>query len=413
MEGESLKFLVVGAGGQGAPCASVLSRDKDVSEEVLADIDLDLAEKVKDKIKSDKVTVKRVDAGKISDLVKVAAGVDAIINLTLPRFNFNILKTALKSGTHYVDTALGEPIWRQLIQHKPLELNDEFKEASLTALIACGGSPGVTNVLTRYICDKLDRVDEICFRFGGKRIEKLDDFAGAWDPGWCPEVALQDYVDDAIIFENGEYKRHPPLSGCEEYNFPNPVGPVLISFHAHEEPVTLPRFLEKGVRYVDFKYTVDRLAWALIRLGFASGERIEVKGVRVTPREVLLKLARPPVSDFLTENESAVRLPLKYAFAEVMEVRGEKSREEITYKTTCLHQPTVEERMELYRRFGTTNIYVAIPAIVGAKMCIEGETEKGVIAPERLDPTKFLRRMADMGTPVKFREMVSKTVSIS
>ena len=38
-----MKFLVVGAGGQGAPCASILSKDPEVSEIVLADINLELA----------------------------------------------------------------------------------------------------------------------------------------------------------------------------------------------------------------------------------------------------------------------------------------------------------------------------------------------------------------------------------
>jgi saccharopine dehydrogenase-like NADP-dependent oxidoreductase len=104
---------------------------------------------------------------------------------------------------------------------------------------------------------------------------------------------------------------------------------------------------------------------------------------------------------------------LEYAFAEVMEVEGEKSREKVTYKVTLIHQQTAEERLEMYRRFGTANIYVSIPAIVGAKMCIEGEADKGVIAPERLSPTEFLRRMTNMGAPMKFHEMVSKTVSVS
>jgi len=33
------KVLIVGAGAQGGPCASILARDKDVSEIVLSDID--------------------------------------------------------------------------------------------------------------------------------------------------------------------------------------------------------------------------------------------------------------------------------------------------------------------------------------------------------------------------------------
>lgn len=43
------RLLIVGAGGQGAPCASILIRDKDVSEIVLSDINLDLVNKVKNK----------------------------------------------------------------------------------------------------------------------------------------------------------------------------------------------------------------------------------------------------------------------------------------------------------------------------------------------------------------------------
>ncbi|MGD8507194.1 MAG: saccharopine dehydrogenase NADP-binding domain-containing protein, partial [Candidatus Bathyarchaeota archaeon] len=144
-----MKVLVVGAGGQGAPCASILSRDPEVSEIVLADINLELAKKVAGKIGSDKIATLRVDAGNLEDLLKASKGVNAIINLTLPRFNVNTMEAALKSGAHYVDTALGNLIWRQLIEKKPLKFDDDFKEAGLTAVIGCGGSPGTTSVLIR------------------------------------------------------------------------------------------------------------------------------------------------------------------------------------------------------------------------------------------------------------------------
>jgi len=38
--------------------------------------------------------------------------------------------------------------------------------------------------------------------------------------------------------------------------------------------------------------------------------------------------------------------------------------------------------------------------------------EGGVIGPECLDPIKFLKRMADMGRPVKFHGTLSKEISI-
>ena len=149
------KVLIVGAGAQGGPCASILSRDKDVSEIVLGDIDFELANEVKHKIKSDKITVVKLDAGKVEDIRSAARGADVIINLTLIRFNANVMQAAAESGAHYVDSASGEPFWTQLIEGQPLEFDDEFRKAGLTALIACGGTPGLTNILIRYTCGKL------------------------------------------------------------------------------------------------------------------------------------------------------------------------------------------------------------------------------------------------------------------
>jgi len=46
------KVLIVGAGAPGGPCASILSRQQDVSEIVLGDIDVGLATRVQEKIKN-------------------------------------------------------------------------------------------------------------------------------------------------------------------------------------------------------------------------------------------------------------------------------------------------------------------------------------------------------------------------
>jgi saccharopine dehydrogenase (NAD+, L-lysine-forming) len=409
-----LKFLVVGAGGQGAPCASILSRDSEVSEIVLADIDLELAEKVSKKIGNDKITTMRVDAGNLKDLLKAAKGVDAIINLTLPRFNLNIMEAALKSGAHYVDSATGPTTWRQLIEKKPLEFDEELKKAGLTAVIACGGTPGVTNVLIRYVCDKLDSVDKIRLVIGGKPLKESEEVVEAWDPGWCPSVAIDDYAEAPVVFEDGEYKRYPPFSGVEEYKFPDPVGPQLVSRHSHEESITLPRFIGKGIRYADFKYPVDIVAGALVKLGFASYDPMEVKGVKVAPRDVLLSLVRRPVNNFLTEDESTVVTPPEYIWSMVIEIEGEKAGDKVKYTLTQgSTEDSVDEKLKMFRRLGTTRVFVAAPAIVGAKMSIEGDAERGVIAPECFDPIKFLKMMADMGVSVKFQETVSKSVSIS
>ena len=409
-----LKFLIVGSGGQGAPCASILSKDSEVSEIVLADIDLELAKKVAKKIGSDKITTMRVDAGNFNDLLKVAKGVDALINLTLPQFNSNIKEAAVKSGAHYVDTAFDETTWNQLVENKPLEFDEDFKKAGLTAVIGCGGSPGTYNVLVRYACDKLDSVDKIRCVVGGKPLKESKEVVKAWYPGWSPEVAIDDYAAEPIIFEDGKYKRYPPFSGLEEYMFPDPVGPQLVTRHSHEEPLTLPRFIGKGIRYVDFRYPLDIIAGALVKLGFQSYDPIEVKGVKVAPRDVLLRLVRRPVNDFFTEDESTVVNPPKYLWCTVIEIEGKKAGDKVKYTLTQGNtEDSADEKLKMFRRLGTTGVFVAAPAIVGAKMSIKGDAEKGVIAPECLNPIKFLKMMADMGVPMKFQETVSRNVTIT
>jgi len=73
------KVLIVGDRAQGAPRASILSKDRDVAEIVLGDIDIDLANKVKEKIKSSEITAVKLDAGKIKDIERAANGADVVV----------------------------------------------------------------------------------------------------------------------------------------------------------------------------------------------------------------------------------------------------------------------------------------------------------------------------------------------
>jgi len=403
------KVLIVGAGGQGGPCASILSRDKDISKIVLGDIDLDLANKVKNKINSDKVTAIKLDAGKVEDIERAAKGVDVVINLTLCRFNANIMKAAVASGAHYVDTASGEPLWSQFLENKPLEFDDDYKKAGLTALICSGGSAGVTNVLTRYVCDKLDHVEAIHIKVSHKTIKETGDTIKTWQPTWCPEIALGDYAHESTAFVDGKYTVCPPFSGCEKYDFPDPVGSLVVYHHAHEEPVTMPHFIGKGLKHVDFKYPIDPVAGALVKMGFASHEPIDVKGSKVAPIDVLMKLIQPPVDTFLAEDETNAGIFPDSVHPYLLEISGESKGKNVTYKLwwSSYLFDTAEEKSHLYKIFGTSKVGVALPAVVGAKMCMEGSADKGVISSECLDPTRFMGIMAAMDAPLKFNEICS------
>jgi saccharopine dehydrogenase-like NADP-dependent oxidoreductase len=405
------KILIIGAGGQGGPCASILSKVEDVSEIRLGDINAELADKVAEKIGSSKVKPFKLDASRKEDIAKAADGVDVVINLTLIDFNDTILAAALESGCHYVDTACDYSYLRQMVDGSPLKFDGEFKEIGKTALMGCGAMPGMSNVLIRYLCDQLDEVDKIYLRCGYTDFGEPAEVVSAWDPGWSPEIALADFAEPPMIFENGRYTEVPIFSRAENYDFPEPFGRILIASHSHEEPYTLPYYIGKGVKEVDFKYPVDPLAGAFVKMGFADENEIDVKGVKVVPRDVLMKLVPRPANSFLDENEAGIEASGDYGWIMEFTVDGFKDGEKRSHCLADIIVVDKKTRRNLFRSFGTSHIGVAMPAVVGAGMCLEGDTDTGVISSECLEPAIFFKKMAAMGLPLSFEEKITKQIS--
>jgi saccharopine dehydrogenase-like NADP-dependent oxidoreductase len=417
-----MRILLIGAGAQGGPCASILSRDPDISEIIIGDIDIELIEKVKDKIASPKITAQKLDAGDIKEVEKAAQGVDVIITLALTAFNDNIMKAALKVGAHYIDTSFGEGslmdicerdnILSQIIENRPISLDHEFKEAGLTAIAGCGASPGVVNVLARYLADKLDVVDAIRIRIGRKNTTPPSDVIAAWQPSWSPFRALWGYAVEPTIFEDGNYKKYPIYSGYEEYHFSESTDMIPLVYHQHQEPITLPHFIGKGIQYCDFKYTIDKNAGTLIKSGFASADPVEVRGVKVAPIDLLMKITPKPVDSFFSETSETAGQPIPIAVHTAVEVSGKHIGQIVDYKITfpITMYSTPQEKLALFNKFGATNIYVSLPAVIGAKMCMNENTPRGVIAAECLEPKVFLKMLCDTVGHMVFKESCVKNM---
>jgi saccharopine dehydrogenase-like NADP-dependent oxidoreductase len=407
------KVLIVGAGAQGGPCASILSRDDSISEIRVADIDLELAQAVQKKIGGSKIKAMQLDASNLEAVTKAAEGVDIIINLTIMDFNDIIIQAALANKIHYIDTAQNDTYLDQMMENKhPLDQEEEFKSIGKTALLGCGAAPGITNVTVRYICDQMEEVEKIYIRLGVKYLETGDDVVHGWNPGWSPVGALMDYAERPCVYKNGEYTRVPIFSRAEEYTFPEPVGKSLISSHSHEEPYTLPYYIKKGLKEVDFKYPVDPIAGALVKMGFGDEEEIEVRGNKMYPIEVLMQMV-PRVADaFLEETEETIKEGGDTEGVLEVKVDGVMMGRKVTY-AAWLENSSVDPAINqyLYETFGTTQIIIPLPASAGAKMCLNGMTDPGVISSECLNPEKFFKVMADMGLPMTLREQITSEKS--
>lgn len=398
-----MKVLIVGAGGQGGPCASILSRDEKVDEIRLADIDQSVAERVALKVGSGKIKPGAVNATVAEEVAKAAQGADVVLDFVMPWMASYVMKGALKAGANYVNSAFDTPFWDELqAGRRPLTLDKEFAGAGLTALLGCGMAPGFVNVIARLYCDKLDEVESIKIRLGKKKIGggAYDDCIKPWNPGWAPLQALKDCNDSAVCFEGGKHKRVPPYSGIEEWQFPEPLGRMTVTHHSHEEPYSLPSGIGKGIKYCDFKYFLHPQPAALVALGLASDEEVDVKGVKVKPIDLVAAVFPKPGNAFLGEDPAnfSVNDAHNYVIMDV-EVKGKKDGKE---KTWLAHLPNMNvPGQAIYDLFGTSLVNVALPAVTGARQIAEGGY-KGVIFAEQLDPGRFLELLTGTGYPYKW-----------
>jgi len=402
-----MKICIVGAGAQGSVTAKILLEDSKIDKVVLSDINTQLLQRIAGEIDNSRLTTERVDAGNPDELARVLKGADVAINATLPRYNLNIFYTALNSGANYVDFAEDWPLREKFLQQ--LGTSDRWKKAGLTAVKHQGITPGVTNVLARYAADRLDKVEEIHIKSWWK--PGKEETVPSWNPGWSVETALLEWTAHPIVYENGGYKTYPPFSGFETHTFPEPIGPRTLCWVEHEEVVTLPHFTNKGVKNVDIKMTPDIIAGILIKMGLADTKPIEVKGAKVKPLEVLLKLTKPAIEE-IEEMDKVLGVP-EIVESEVysciaVQVVGEeagKRVEEYVYLNT-----SGADLSEWLKRYGTMNGFVPIPAAATAKMLAKGEIQaKGVITPECLEPEPFMRKLEEMGMG-SFREITRKQV---
>lgn len=381
-----MRFLIIGVGAVGQVIAAHLAQDPEVSKVVLSDIALDRAKSIADGLKSKKASAIKVDAGDRNDLTKAIKQVDVVINATLPRYNLLIMDVALKNNLHYLDLASDIPY--DSVRNQ-LSLSDRWKDADLTAIMGLGCDPGISNLLARHLADKMDHVEEIRVRDGDNGVSKEYAFPCLFSP----EVLIDEVLNRPEIFKDGVLRRQSPLSGEEVYQFPEPVGPLTVYFVDHEEPETFSRFIDKGIHYADFKLALSpeivQMLKILKQLNLTSKKPIEVKGVKIAPKDVLLSLLPKPA-----DLAGKVR-GYSCIAVEVTGLKASKPVRTLAYAYMS-HQ-------EAFRKYGVTaTAYLTgTPPAIGAVMLAKGNIKtRGVIPPECLQPKPLLAEIAKKGIKV-------------
>lgn len=177
-----------------------------------------------------------VDARDPASLGRALEGAGVVVNAADYRLNLDVMRGALGAGAHYVD--LGGLFH---VTREQLELDSEFREAGLTAVLGLGSAPGKTNLLAAAAARRLGRDPASMEIWAATR-----DPAAANHPFPAP-YSVQTLRDELqmrpVVLRDGELEEVEPLSGEAERVFPEPVGRAKGIFTLHSELATLPSSL--------------------------------------------------------------------------------------------------------------------------------------------------------------------------
>ena len=269
-----MRAAILGAGGIVAPAiVRDLAESVEVDELLLLDLDEDRARKAAEAHGGEKARAAAVDA-RSGGLGSALAGADVLVNAASYRVNLHAMRAALEAGCHYVD--LGGLYW---VTGEQLELDSEFREAGLLALLGMGSSPGKTNVMALQAARQLgagpERIDVLA---AGR---DLDPPTGPSFP-YSPRTLVDELTLAPVVLRSGEAVELEPLTDGGELDFPAPVGRGATIYTLHSEVRTFPASF--GCASCSFRLSLSPTVLEHVRSLIGAGEEeVEAAAREATP----------------------------------------------------------------------------------------------------------------------------------
>jgi lysine 6-dehydrogenase len=368
-----MKALVLGGTGRmGQGVSRDLIKQEQIGKVILGDILTDpgrLQEKLRT---SEKVSLMRIDVNDHKALVRAIREADVAINCAGPFYKtaVAVARAAVEAKVNYIDICDDYEATDILFAS---DIDQAAREAGITVLTGMGSDPGTNNVIVKYYANQLDRVDEIALFW----VVSIAELAGAaWDHGLHMTLGkIPQYLNGKLEYVEGG-------TGEETTQFLEPLGTCQVRYVGHPQPLTIPRYI-KGVKNVVIKGAlipawVDQLIREQKETGFLSKDPIEVKGTKIVPYDLSLRLW-----DSIPKNRD------KGPFSSGLKVtvKGERKGREVTYTADIV---------------GRMAPGTGLPASIAALMLDAGEvTTKGVVAPEGcIDPEQFIAALVKRGAKI-------------
>jgi len=411
-----MRVLMVGAGGVGDAAARIAAERSFFDEWVVADYDLTRADRTVASVIERHPGEARFRAAQVdaSDAVAVETlarqvGATHVFNAVDPRFVLPIFQGARAAGADYLDMAMSlssrhaeEPYARVGVKlgDDQLAQAEQWEAEGRLALVGIGVEPGLSDVFARYASDHLfSHIDELGTRDGANLVIRDEDGNEVFAPGFSMWTIIEECLNPPVVWEkaravgpDGAYDVEagfftlPPFSEPEVFDFPEGIGPVECVHVEHEEVLLMPRWVD--AEKVTFKYGLGEEMITILRtlhtLGLDATDLVTVKGVQVSPRDVVAAVLPDPVT-------IGPRMEGKTCAGLWVTGTGKDGMPRRTY---LYH---VSDNADTMRDYGAQCVVwqTAINPVVALELLANGTwAGAGVLGPEAFDAVPFLDLLA-------------------
>jgi lysine 6-dehydrogenase len=356
-------YAVLGASMMGSVAAKDLLSTEPDARVTLLDIDSGLLEEVAQRLSSPRLVPLELDVSDRERAAEALRGHDVAVGALPHAQSLQAIQAAIEARVSFVDLVGSKPELRRALDQK-------VRDAGVVVVPGLGVAPGLSNVLVARGMAALDETRGAVIYVGGIPMERTPPLE--YQTVYSLVSMFGAYLRPAQIWVDGEETTAEPLTGIEILEFPPPIGP-LEAFYTDglaSLVLTVPQRIrgslsEKTLRYPGFAEKVK----VLKDCGILEDEPVQVGGVRVAPRDVLVHqlgstLELGPEGDIL-----AMRVVVKGVAAghdvshtfELVDFMDPATRDTAMARTTCF------------------------PATIAARMIARGEvTDRGVRFPEEL-----------------------------
>ena len=299
-----MRMLVLGAGLQGSACAYDLLQNPDVTEVRLADLHIDHLPPFLAPYSGKRLIPTPFDAKDHAAASALMREADAVMSALPYYLNGDMARLAAEAGTNFTDLGGNTEI---VFEQK--QLDAAFKAKGTSAVPDTGLAPGMVNILAQHGIEQLDTVDSVKIFVGG--LPQHPEPPLNYQIVYSLEGVLDYYTTLSWVVRDGARHQVKALSEIEPIHFPSPVG-ELEAFHtagglstmAFRYEGKIPTMEYKTLRYPGHAKIME----AIRELGLLELEPVDVKGMKVVPRDLFIAAAGPRLRKPLGKDLVALRV---------------------------------------------------------------------------------------------------------